>query len=317
MKQLYPSLHAYHHFTLQVDDIHEIYIEECGNPDGVPIVFLHGGPGAGCESYHRRFFDPDQYRIILFDQRGCGRSTPHAELENNTTPLLIDDMEQIRQHLAIDKWAVFGGSWGSTLALAYAEAHPSQVSGLIVRGIFFSTREDIQWFYQQGANKIFPDYWQDFLAPIPHSEHDDLLKAYHQRLTGSDEIAQIRAAKAWSKWEGRTATLQPSESVLKHFTDPHSALSIARIEAHYFINDGFMDDNHILNNAGNLAAIPGTIVHGRYDMICPLENAFKLHKAWLGAELVVVEGTGHAASEEGIISALVNATDKLLEQIPV
>ncbi len=313
MKQLYPSLHAYRHFTLQVDDIHELYIEECGNPDGVPIVFLHGGPGAGCESYHRRFFDPDQYRIVLFDQRGCGRSTPHAELENNTTSLLISDMEQIREHLSIDKWAIFGGSWGSTLALAYAETYPERVAGMIVRGIFLSTHEEIQWFYQQGTNKVFPDYWQDFLAPIPRSEQDNLLQAYYQRLTGNDEIARIRAAKAWSKWEGRTATLQPSKSVIEHFTDSHAALSIARIEAHYFINNGFMEDNQLLDNAGQLAAIPGYIIHGRYDMICPLENAFKLHKAWLGTELVVVEGSGHAASEEGIISELVNATDKLLE----
>ncbi len=315
MKQLYPSLHAYRHFTLQVDDIHEIYVEECGNPDGVPIVFLHGGPGAGCESYHRRFFNPDQYRIILFDQRGCGRSTPHAELENNTTPLLIEDMEKIRQHLSIEKWAVFGGSWGSTLALAYAETHPSQVSGLIVRGIFFGSQEELRWFYQQGASKIFPDYWQEFLAPIPRSEQDNLLKAYYQRLTGDDEIARIRAAKAWSKWEGRTATLHPSKAVLDHFTDSHAALSIARIEAHYFMHNSFMHENQILDNIGELAAIPGYIVHGRYDMICPLENAFKLHKAWLSAELVVVEGSGHAASEEGIISELVNATDKLLEHI--
>ena len=315
MKQLYPSLHAYKYFTLQVDDIHEIYVEECGNPEGVPIVFLHGGPGAGCESYHRRFFNPDQYRIILFDQRGCGRSTPHAALENNTTPLLISDMEQIRQYIGLDKWAIFGGSWGSTLALAYAEAHPDKVSGMVTRGIFFSSAEDIHWFYQHGASQIFPDYWQDFLAPIPPSEHDHLLQAYYQRLTGDDEIARIRAAKAWSKWEGLTATLLPSKSVLKHFTDPHVALSIARIEAHYFINNGFMEDNQLLDNAGALAAIPGFIVHGRYDMICPLENAVKLHRAWLGAQLIIVEGAGHAASEEGIISELVNSTDLLLEQL--
>ncbi len=315
MTELYPSLHAYNHFTLQVDDIHEIYIEECGNPEGAPIVFLHGGPGAGCESYHRRFFDPDQYRIILFDQRGCGRSKPHAELENNTTPLLISDMELIREQLGINKWAIFGGSWGSTLALAYAEKHSERVNGMIVRGIFFSSDEDIHWFYQHGASKIFPDYWQDFLAPIPRAEHDDLLQAYYQRLTGEDEIARIRAAKAWSKWEGRTATLLPSESVIKHFTDPHAALSIARIEAHYFVNKGFMHDNQLLDNAGSLAAIPGSIIHGRYDIICPLENALKLHQAWLSAELIIVEGAGHAASEEGIIAALVDATDKLLEQL--
>jgi proline iminopeptidase len=312
MKQLYPALHAYHHFSLPVDDIHEIYIEECGNPDGIPVVFLHGGPGAGCESYHRRFFDPDGYRIILFDQRGCGRSTPHAELENNTTSHLISDMEQIRKKLGIDKWVLFGGSWGSTLALAYAQAHPDQVSGVIVRGIYFSTKKEIQWFYQQGTSAFFPDYCQDFLAPIPAEEHDDLLKAYYQRLTGSDEIARIRAAKAWSLWEGRTATLTLSESLMNHFSDPHSALSIARIEAHYFVHNGFMEDNQLLDNISTIGHIPCSIIHGRYDMICLPENAAKLHQKWRNSELTIVEASGHAASEEGIISELVKATDKLL-----
>ncbi len=312
MKQLYSSLHSYHHFTLQVDDIHELYIEECGNPDGIPIVFLHGGPGAGCESYHRRFFDPDQYRIILFDQRGCGRSTPHAELENNTTQHLISDMEKIRQELNVEKWAVFGGSWGSTLALAYAQSYPEQVSGLIVRGIYFSTREEIQWFYQEGTSAFFPDYWQDFLAPIPPDEHSDLLQAYYKRLTGDDEIARIRAAKAWALWEGRTATLTPSDTTIDHFSDSHAALSIARIEAHYFVNNDFFDDSPLLDNVSTYGHIPGYIVHGRYDMICRVENAAKLHQVWRNSKLMIVEASGHAASEEGIISELVNATDELL-----
>lgn len=315
MKQLYPSLHPYHHFTLRVDDIHEIYVEECGNPDGVPVVFLHGGPGAGCESYHRRFFNPEAYRIILFDQRGCGRSTPHASLQNNTTQDLIADMEQIREKLDIETWAVFGGSWGSTLAIAYAEAYPRRVSGMVVRGIFLCTPDEIDWFYQRGASRVFPDYWRDYLAPIPKEEHDDLLHAYHKRLTGDDEIARIRAAKAWSKWEGRAATLLPSEDVVKHFTDPHTALSVARIESHYFVNHAFLEENQLLRDAATLTGIPGTIVHGRYDMICPLENAFKLSQQWRTAKLEVVESSGHAASEEGIISALVDATDRLLGSI--
>lgn len=315
MRQLYPSLHPYKHFTLQVDDIHELYIEECGNPDGKPIVFLHGGPGAGCESYHRRFFNPDAYRIILFDQRGCGRSTPHAELKGNTTQDMIADMEQIRERLGLEKWALFGGSWGSTLALAYAESYPGRVSGMIVRGIFFCTDDEIKWFYQQGASKIFPDYWQEYLAPIPEEEHGDLLKAYHERLTGDDEIARIRAAKAWSKWEGSTATLLPSKEVVEHFTDPHTALSVACIESHYFINKGFLEDGQLLQNAHVLSQIPGAIVHGRYDMICPLENAFKLHRSWLDSDLLVVDAAGHAASEQGIVSALVDATDRLLGAI--
>lgn len=311
MKQLYPSLHAYHHFMLAVDDIHELYVEECGNPDGIPIVFLHGGPGAGCESYHRRYFDPDRYRIILFDQRGCGRSTPHAELKHNTTQRLVDDLEKIRQTLDIDRWALFGGSWGSTLALAYAQTHTSRVTGLILRGIYFSTEKEIRWLYQEGTSLFYPDYWQDFLAPIPHSERNNLLQAYYNRLVGDDEIARIRAAKAWSKWEGRTATLTPRASLLDHFTDPHNALSIACIEAHYFINNGFLEDNQLLEQAPSLINIPGYIVHGRYDMLCPVDNAFKLHQAWPGSKLTIVEASGHAGSEEGIISELVQATDEL------
>ncbi len=311
MKKLYPALHAYRNFMIAVDDTHELYVEECGNPDGIPIVFLHGGPGAGCESYHRRYFDPDRYRIILFDQRGCGRSIPHAELKDNTTWFLVDDLEKIRQHLGIEQWALFGGSWGSTLALAYAQTHTSKVAGLILRGIYFSTKREIDWLYQYGTSLFFPDYWQDFLAPIPHAERHDLLQAYYKRLTGNDEIGRIRAAKAWSKWEGRTATLTPSTKVLDHFTDPHSALSIARIETHYFVNNGFLKDDQLLRSASALINIPGYIIHGRYDMICPVDNAYRLHQAWSGSKLVIVEASGHAGSEQGIISELVQATDEL------
>ncbi len=315
MKTLYPSLHAYQHFSLAVDDMHELYIEECGNPDGIPIVFLHGGPGAGCESYHRRYFDPDSYRIILFDQRGCGRSTPHAELQNNTTQFLLNDLEQIREFLGIEQWALFGGSWGSTLALAYAQAYRNRVSGIIVRGIYFSSRQEIRWLYQRGTSLFFPEYWQDFLSLIPHEERDDLLQAYYKRLTGDDEVARIRAAKAWARWEGRTATLVPSDSLLDHFTDPHTALSLACIEAHYFVNNGFLEENQLLEQAATLTHIPGTIIHGRYDMLCPVDNAYRLHQAWPGSKLVIVEGSGHAGSEEGIISALIEATDSLIDTV--
>jgi proline iminopeptidase len=313
MRILYPPIKTNHHFMLPVGNGHEIYVEECGDPEGVPVVFLHGGPGAGCEAYHRRFFDPEKYRIILFDQRGCGRSMPHAELENNTTQDLIADMEQIRKKLGIHRWVVLGGSWGSTLALAYAEAYPERVFGLILRGIFLCTHEELQWFYQRGASRIFPDYWQDFLAPIPESERDNLLHAYHKRLTGENEIARMGAAKAWSTWEGRTATLSPNELLLNHFTDPFNALSIARIETHYFMHNGFFAENQLLNNADKLKNIPGFIIHGRYDMICPLENAYALHQVWTESNLQIIAESGHAASETGIISALVDATDGMLD----
>jgi len=315
MSDLYPPIHENHHFTLKVDNTHELYVEECGDVDGIPVIFLHGGPGAGCEPYHRQLFNPEKYRIILFDQRGCGRSTPHASLENNTTQHLIADMEMIREELGVDKWVVAGGSWGSTLALAYAETHPEKVLGLIVRGIFLATRKEVYWFYQEGASLVFPDYWQDFLQPIPEDEQDNLLKAYHKRLTGDDEIARMGAAKAWSLWEARTATLLPHASILEHFGDPHNAMSIARIEAHYFMNDSFLEENQLLNNASRLKDIPGYIIHGRYDMICLMQEAYDLHKAWQNSELFVVQGAGHSAAEMGITAALIKAGDDLLKII--
>jgi proline iminopeptidase len=315
MSELYPPIHENRHFYLNVDDAHEIYVEECGSEDGVPVVFLHGGPGAGCELYHRQLFNPEKYRIILFDQRGCGRSNPHASLENNTTQHLIEDMEKIREELGIQKWVVTGGSWGSTLALAYAQAHPRRVSGLIVRGIFLATPKDVHWFYQEGASRIYPDYWQDFIKPIPENERDNLLQAYHQRLTGGNEIARMRVAKAWSLWEARPATLLPSSSILEHFSDPHTALSVARIEAHYFVNDSFLEENQLLKNASILKDIPGYIIHGRYDMICPLEQAYALHKAWGNADFFVVQGSGHSAGELGITAALIKASDDMLKKV--
>lgn len=317
MIALFPPIHENHHFYLQVDDIHTLYVEECGEPNGVPIVFLHGGPGSGCEPWHRQFFDPNRYRIILFDQRGCGRSKPHASLENNTTWDLVADIERIREHLGIEQWAVFGGSWGSTLALAYAEQYPSRVTGMILRGVFLCRPRDIAWFYEQGhgIERIYPDYWQDYLAPIPEAERGAMVEAYYKRLTGENEIARMQAAKAWSGWEGRTANLQPKESVLAHFTDPFTAMSVARIEAHYFIHQGFLQPNQLLRDAQKIAHLPGSIIHGRYDMICPLDQAWALHEAWPNADFHIIPSTGHAASEPLIQQALIEATESLWDKL--
>ena len=240
MQQLFPPIEPYRTHTLSVSDGHHLYIEECGNPLGLPAVFVHGGPGAGCELYHRQFFDPDIYRIVLFDQRGCGRSRPHADLTGNTTQQLVHDMELIREHLGIGRWVVFGGSWGSTLGLVYAQTHPERVLGLILRGIFLCRRRDIHWFYQDGASRIFPDYWEDFQAPIPEAERGQMVAAYYRRLTSANELEQIQAAKAWSIWEGRCATLQPNPRVVGHFSQPRVAIALARIECHYFMNQAFL-----------------------------------------------------------------------------
>jgi len=308
MLTLYPDIGPYAQHTLEVDPPHVLHVEECGSPGGLPVVFLHGGPGAGCEPYHRRFFDPVVYRIVLFDQRGCGRSTPHAELAGNTTQALVADVEAVREHLGIERWVVFGGSWGSTLGLIYAQAYPERVLGLVLRGIFLCRPHEIRWFYQEGASRLFPDYWEDFLAPIPAEERDDLLLAYHKRLTGDDEVARMAAAKAWSLWEGRTSTLRPSEAVVEHFGSPYTALSLARTECHYFTHDSFLAPDQILRQASQLAEIPGVIVHGRYDVVCPLENAWQLHQAWHGSELNIIREAGHSAAEPAIIDALVRAT---------
>lgn len=315
MSDLFPPIHENHHFYLKVDDTHEIYIEECGNEDGIPVLFLHGGPGTGCEVYHRQLFNPEKYRIILFDQRGCGRSTPHASLENNTTQYLISDIEKIREVLDIEQWVIAGGSWGSTLALAYAEAYPEQVLGLIIRGIFLSTKKEIHWFYQEGASQIFPDYWEDFVEPIPEEERGNLLQAYHSRLSGDNEIARMGAAKAWSLWEARTASLIPKGSLLKHFGDPRTALSLARIETHYFVNNSFLEDDQLLNNAYKLKDILCYIIHGRYDMICPMKQAYDLHQALPNSEFFIVQGAGHSSSEAGISSALIKAGNDLLKEL--
>lgn len=308
MHKLFPPIKANRSMMLAVESPHEIYVEESGNLKGLPVLFVHGGPGAGCEEKHRSYFDPNLYRIVLFDQRGAGRSRPHATLERNTTLDLVADMERIRIELGIDKWVLFGGSWGSTLSLVYAETHPDRVLGMVLRGIFLCRPQEIHWFYQEGANRLFPDYWQDFIHPIPETERHDLLHAHYRRLIGDDEVARMRSAEAWSIWEGRTATLTPNKAVVDFFSDPHVALSLARIEAHYFVNHIFLQPNQLLHNAGILKDIPGVIVHGRYDVVCPIENAWELQRAWPGSRLDIIPDAGHSASEPGIVHALISAT---------
>lgn len=310
MPELFDAIEPYATHTLPVSAGHRLYVEECGRRDGIPVVFVHGGPGAGCEPWHRRFFNPDVYRIILFDQRGCGRSVPHAELAGNDTASLVADMEAMRELLDIERWVVFGGSWGSTLGLVYAETHPERVLGLILRGIFLCRPRDIHWFYQEGASFLLPERWQDFLAPIPEGERDDLVSAYYRRLTGKDEVARMAAAKAWSLWEAHASTLLPKAAVVDHFGNPHTALSLARIECHYFMHDSFLQQDQILDNAHRLRDIPGVIVHGRYDVVCPVEQAWLLQRAWPGAELQVVPDAGHSALEPGIVDALVRSTEQ-------
>lgn len=315
MQILYPEIKPYSRHDLKVDDLHTLYMEESGSPDGIPVLFIHGGPGGGCSGQDRRYFDPEKYRIILFDQRGSGRSTPHAELENNTTPHLIDDIEAIRIHLNIDKWALFGGSWGSTLSLLYAQAYPERVLGMVLRGIFLCRDKDLHWFYQAGADRIFPDYWKDFLAPIPEDERGDMMTAYYQRLTSNNEIAKMAAAKAWSIWEGRCATLRPNPEVVNDFADPHKAVSLARIEAHYFVNKIFVEPDQILNNMSRLEGIPATIIHGRYDMVCPLDNATAVYEKWSDAELFIIRDAGHSSREPSIVDALVKSTDAMAKRL--
>ena len=312
---MFPEIKPNKSFYLAVDLPHELYVEECGNPNGMPVLFLHGGPGAGIEPYHRRFFDPEIYRIVLFDQRGAGKSRPHACLEANTTQHLVADIERLREHLGIDRWVIFGGSWGSTLGLIYAETYPARVLAMILRGIFLCRRHEIEWFYQRGASLVFPDYWEDFVAPIPETERDRMVDAYYQRLTGDDEVARMAAAKAWSLWEGRCATLHPSRSVREFFSSPHVALSLARLEAHYFSHDSFLAPNQVLRDAYRLADIPGFIVHGRYDIVCPLESALQLYRAWPNAQLVVVPDAGHAASESGITDALLKSAQTVSQML--
>ena len=310
MRTLYPEIAPYRTHRLAVDALHTLHVEECGNPDGIPVIFLHGGPGAGLSPVHRRFFDPARYRIVLFDQRGAGRSTPHADLVDNTTWDLVADIEKLRKHLGISRWQVFGGSWGSTLALAYAEAHPGQVSELVLRGIFMLRRWELEWFYQEGASRLFPDAWEHYLSAIPPVERHDLISAFHRRLTSDDEATRLAAAKAWSVWEGATSFLHVDDDFVNSHEDPQFALAFARIENHYFVNGGFFEvEEQLLRDAHRIADIPGVIVHGRYDVVCPIQSAFDLHKAWPKATLEITPASGHSAFAAENVDALVRATD--------
>jgi proline iminopeptidase len=296
---------------LRVSDIHEIYWEESGNPKGVPVIALHGGPGGGSSPEMRRFFDPERYRIFLFDQRGCGRSTPHSELRENTTWDLVDDIEALRDHVGVNQWLVFGGSWGSTLSLAYGVTHPDRTLGLVLRGIFLVSKPEVQWFYQSGASRLFPDAYDRYIAPIPEDERDDLLMAFHRRLTGDDRQTRIEAARAWSRWEGETLSIKGPLTTPPRFNEDDFVDAFARIECHYFVNRGFFaSDNWLLEQcAEKLKDIPGVIVHGRYDVVTPLSTAWALSKAWPKAELHIVPDAGHSSMEPGIVDKLIQATD--------
>jgi proline iminopeptidase len=305
---LYPPIEPFEAGFLDVGDGHQVYFERCGNPHGAPAVFLHGGPGAGCSPVQRRLFDPARWNVTLFDQRGCGRSAPHASLTANTTWDLVADIERLRERAGLDRWLVFGGSWGSTLALAYAEAHPQRVSGLIVRGVFTATRPEIDWYYQGGAAWLFPDLWEKFLAPIPEAERGDLVAAYNRRLTGADEAVRLEAAKAWSLWEAGTITLLPN-ALAAQFGEDRYALAFARIENHYFSHDSWLEHDQLIRDAGRLADIPGVIVQGRYDVATPARSAWRLARAWPKARFELIPDAGHAFDEPGILDALIRATD--------
>ncbi len=310
MKTLFPALEPYNTGRLSVDARHTIYYEQCGNPDGKPVVLLHGGPGAGCSPNMRRFHDPARYRIILFDQRGAGRSTPHADLIDNTTWDLVADIEKLRENLQISRWQVFGGSWGSTLALAYAQSHPNRVTELILRGIFMLRRWELEWFYQEGTSRLFPDAWESYLRPIPPVERHDLMSAYYRRLTSVDSAVRLAAARAWSIWEASTSYLRQDPNAINAFNQPEFALAFARIESHYFVHGGFFEvDDQLLRDAYRLSDIPGSIVHGRYDVVCPVQNAWDLHKVWPQAKLKICATAGHSAFEAEIADALIDATE--------
>jgi proline iminopeptidase len=309
MRILFPEIEPYNSFYLPVLGGHELYIEEVGNPNGKPALFLHGGPGGGISENHRRLFDPAHYRLILFDQRGSGKSRPHASLEQNTTWDLVADIETIRKRLNIEQWLVFGGSWGSTLSLAYAQAHPHSVSALILRGIFLCRPEEIHWFYQEGAHWLYPERWAEFIAPIAPKQRGQMVAAYYELLTSPDEKIRLQAAQAWSKWEGATCKLKPDDTVIYHFEESHHALAMARIECHYFMHDCWLMDNQLLRDVPSIRHIPTWIIHGRYDVICPVKNAWDLHQAFPEATLQVIPDAGHAYDEPGILHALIEATE--------
>jgi proline iminopeptidase len=312
-RSLYPPIEPHRHGMLAVTDGHEIYWEECGNPSGKPAVFLHGGPGAGCDARARRFFDPARYRIVLFDQRGCGRSRPHASLEHNTTWDLVADIERLRQLLGIERWQVFGGSWGSTLALAYAESHPERVTELVLRGIFLLRKRELDWFYERGlgASAMYPDLFEEYVAPIPPAERGELVRAFYRRLTGSDRAAALAAARAWAIYEGSTSFLVMDPDNVRKWGEEEFALAVARIECHYFVNGGFLKrESQLLDDAHRIRHIPAVIVQGRHDVVCPMMTAWDLHRAWPEADFRVVGDAGHSALEPGITDELVRATDR-------
>lgn len=311
MKTFYEPIEPFDQGMLSVSSLHTIYYEQSGNPEGNPVVFLHGGPGGGTTPDYRRFFDPVAYRIIIFDQRGSGNSTPYAELRDNTTWDLVADIEKLREHLGIARWLVFGGSWGSTLALVYAETHPERVKALVLRGIFLVRKPELEWFYQKGVDAVFPDFYEEYVRPIPLEERGDMMGAYYKRLTSEDEAVRFAAARAWSIFEGSTSKLFPDQELIDDFGSPEKAVALARIECHYFLNNCFFDsEDYLIENVGKIRHIPTVIVQGRYDMVCPMMSAWDLHKAFPEAELVVVPDAGHSAFEKGNTSALIEATDK-------
>lgn len=308
MLTLYPAIKTYATHQLEVTSPHILYVEECGNPDGVPVLVLHSGPGDGCEPIHRRFFDPQLFRIVIFDQRGAGRSEPHLELENNTTPDLISDIEVIREHLGINQWVVFGHGWGSALSLLYAQAYPNHVLTLLLCSVFLARESDIQWFYQHGTNTVFPDYWDDFISHVSVHERDDVLRAYFQRLSGNDDLQRMATAKAWALWQARCAFLDPSQDSIQTCADPRHALSLAVIESYFFHNRCFIEENAILNNMDKIQHIPGYIIHGRYNIVSPLSNAWELHRHWPVAQMYTIRDAGHAIREPGLVDAIVLAS---------
>jgi len=313
MNNLYPTIKTYNTFQLEVQPPHKIYIEECGNPDGIPLLVLHDGPGTGCTDTYRRFFEPRKYRIILFDQRGAGRSSPYTELKNNNTHHLLDDIEKIRQHLKIDQFVLFGNAWGATLSLLYAQLHPEHVISLILVSTFLARSKDIYWLYNKGANYIFPDYWNDFINHFNNSEKHSIIKSYHERLTGTDDLARMSMAKAWAMWKARCLSFHPHNKTIEYFSNPHIAIGLATIETHYLLNKYFIEDNQILDNIKTIKNIPGFIIHGRYDMISPLESAWELNKLWGNSELFIVRDAGHATTNAGLIDAIIIATNQVAE----
>lgn len=311
MRELYPEIQPYNEGMLKVSDLHTIHFEESGNPNGKPVIFLHGGPGGGIEPVYRQYFDPEKWRIIIFDQRGCGKSTPFAELRENTTWDLVADIEKLREFLKVDRWVVFGGSWGSTLSLAYSETHPDRVLGLILRGIFMLRQSELIWFYQIGASHIFPEAWEEYLKPIPLNERHDMITAYYSRLTHKDETIRLKAARAWSVWEGSTSKLYQNQNMMHSFEQDRFAEAFARIECHYFINKGFLEhENWLLDNVDKIRDLPAVIVQGRYDVVCPMTSAWDLHTRWPEADFHVIPDAGHSMTEPGIRSKLIEYTDK-------